>query len=100
MKKSQVIELVSIDHEFIITLALEKSARCRMIAAAVKPDGKLSFLSAIHEDTTLLQLKLTPKQPDTQCLIYCQVDDPDVEYRLNTNQTLIKPTNRTIKLSD
>ena len=61
LKGAQVVELVSIDHEFHITLALEKQARCRMIAATIRPDGKLSFLSTAHDDTSLLQLKLTPK---------------------------------------
>ena len=51
-----------------------------------KADNQLSFLSATYNDsTTLLQMKLTPKQPDTRCVIYCQVDDPDAEYTLNTN---------------
>ena len=57
-----------------------------MIAAMQKADNQLSFLSATYNDsTTLLQMKLTPKQPDTRCVIYCQVDDPDAEYTLNTN---------------
>ena len=33
-------------------------------------------------------------------MIYCQVDDLEIEYTLNTNQTLVKAANKTSNLSN
>ena len=33
-------------------------------------------------------------------MIYCQVDDLEIEYTLNTNQTLVKAANKTTKQSN
>ena len=83
---TQVAELISIDHEFLVTLALDKPSRCRMVAGILKQDRNIAYLTSTHaENTCLLQLKMMPKQPDAHCVVFCQVDDPEINFTLNTS---------------